>query len=242
MTDTNLQNDILRKIKEEHITPKPRWEFLLKDAAVWISGIASLVVGGLATSVIIYMTRSDDWEIIAAAGDTPTKTFLLAMPYFWILTLAAFVIIADYNFKHTKKGYRYRIPYVVAGSIIVSAFLGIFFYDAGAGRAIDRAFMERVPMYDHFGHPKVRMWMRPEKGMLAGTVIEVSTSHTFRMQDMEKRVWQIRTMQPLPENLINEPVGIKLRCVGHATGPDMFEAVRVMPMFPPPNPILLRGQ
>ena len=31
----NLGDKVLRKIKEEHIAPKPRWQFLLKDYFIW---------------------------------------------------------------------------------------------------------------------------------------------------------------------------------------------------------------
>jgi hypothetical protein len=236
MTEHDLSKHVLEKIKEEHIVPKPRWEFLLKDSAVWTAGVASLIIGGLAVSIIIYLTRNDDWDILREAGTSFTDALLIALPYFWIAAVAAFILVAHYNFKHTKEGYRYRIPFIVIGSVLVSVLLGVIFYDIGAGRAVDNALTKTVPPYRTFAHPRAMMWSRPEHGMIAGTIIDATNPLSFRLRDFRERTWTVR-VEPPPPMIVRQ--GVQIRCLGRQIEPDTFEAVRIMPWEPPPSPIIL---
>jgi hypothetical protein len=239
MNDKNVSQNVLQKIRDERIAPKPRWEFLLKDSAVWTAGIASLVIGGLATSVMIHTIRYDSWDALGRSGDTLLETVLFALPAFWILALAAFVAVAHYNFKHTKHGYRHRIPTIVLASVAVSAVLGIVFYDAGAGRAIDRALSDRVPPPMLFiMNPRARLWMRPDKGMIAGTVIEISDSSSLRLLDFREHVWLVHASGTTPEQIVEIQPASRIRCLGRRINPDVFEAVHIMPLDPPHMPIL----
>jgi len=237
MTDSNLSRNVLDEIKKKHITPKPRWEFLLKDSAVWTAGIACLIIGGLATSVIIYMLRNDDLDALSEAGEGTVDVILIALPYFWILTLAAFILIAHYNFKHTKGGYRYRIPTVAVAVVFISAVLGVFFYDIGAGRAIDLVLSDKVPTYQRFLHPRARMWSRPEKGIIAGTVVEITDSLSFRMRDLRDKDWIVLTRRPVPMPPPLLQQGMKVRCLGRPVEANAFEADLILPWESPLKPI-----
>lgn len=230
---------MLDKIKKEHITPKPRWEFLLKDSAIWTAGIVALLVGGAAMAIIIHTFRNDDIDVLAEVGDGGLGTILILMPYFWIVTLAVFIMIAHYNFKHTKSGYRYRIPTIVIAAVIISVILGVFLYDAGAGRAIDRALTDRLPAYGKFMiHPRMRMWSRPDHNTIAGTVIEITNTSSFLMRDFRDHDWVVRApdMFPFPPFMTK---GSQIRCLCKPTGPDALEAVRILPWDPQSPPILL---
>jgi len=43
LEDKNFNDNVLHKIKEEKISPKPRWQFLLKNILMWGLGVVSLI-------------------------------------------------------------------------------------------------------------------------------------------------------------------------------------------------------
>lgn len=241
MTDRDLSRDILQKIREDNVTPKPRWEFLLKNSAIWTAGITSLIIGGFATSIIIYGLRNDDFDALTETGDSALETILIALPYFWLLLLAIFIFIAHYNYKHTKRGYRNKLSTVLIASVLISVALGIIFYDLGAGKAIDRLLSENAPPYAQYVHPRVQIWIQPEKGRLAGFVIERKDEQTFIIHDFQKHDWTVTTKQPIPHELIPVrvlPKPLKVRCLGKKIDDETFDAHRIMPWIPQQKPIL----
>ena len=63
MEKEKFNKEILEKIQELKIKPRARWHFLLKNYAIWISGILALLVGAASFSVIIYLSSYNDFAI-----------------------------------------------------------------------------------------------------------------------------------------------------------------------------------
>ena len=187
MTTKNLGKKILETIKKKHITPKPKWEFLLKDYFLWILTFLAMIIGGFAFSVIIYMFKNNDWDIYKYMDDSLLGFIFGTLPYFWILFLVIFIAAGHYNFKHTKKGYKYHLHLMIIVNILVSIFLGTILYDAGVGQAIDQALSERMPFYEKFINRRMMMWKQFEKGRLAGLIIEVEDVEYFTIKDYSRR-------------------------------------------------------
>jgi hypothetical protein len=183
------------------------------------------------------MFRNDDFDVLTEVGDSTLGNILVAMPYFWVLTLVAFIFIAYYNVRHTNKGYRHRLPTIVVASVLVSAFLGAIFYDVGAGQAIDRLLTDKVPTYERFMHPRIRMWSRPESSMIAGVILECTDDATFRLQDFRQHVWMVHVTENSRVSRRLVTPGERIRCLCKPTGPDTLEAARIMPWVPEFQPI-----
>ena len=111
--DKNFDSNILERIKEDNLKPKPKWTFLFKDSVIWFFGALSLVFGALGVSVIIYLLKNNDWSLYNKLSGSFLEFILLTMPYFWILFLAIFILVIKYNIQHTKKGYKYSLPIIV---------------------------------------------------------------------------------------------------------------------------------
>ncbi|MBD3251666.1 hypothetical protein GF380_04420 [Candidatus Uhrbacteria bacterium] len=238
MTDKDFSKDILQQIKEKQITPKPKWEFLLKDSAVWTAGIVSLVVGGITMSVIIHLYRFDDLETLTETGGNTVQTILILLPYFWIAVLGVFVLVAHYNLKHTKNGYKYKVSHITIATVLISAALGVLFYDTGLGRAIDHVLSNRMPTYDRYAHPWAKVWSNPDQGRIAGTVVRVIDQNHFELKDFHERVWIVYTSNTLPQPLQRTPRPVKVRCRGQAVQDRTFQAIRIMPWIPKHQPIM----
>lgn len=214
------------KIKEKKVRPKARWRFLLKNYVIWSLGVLALLSGGLAFSLVIYLMWHQDWGIYQEITDSFWKFALLAMPYFWIIILVLFITAVNYNFKHTKKGYRYPLALIVALSVVASSVLGAIFFRAGAGRAIDDYLGERAPFYTEIFNRRPRLWVQPEDGRLAGLIISREAEEAYNLIDRERREWLIIEVEEPVE------IGRPVRIVGEQTGPNIFRAETVMPFGP----------
>lgn len=188
---SDLIREVLEKIKAKNIKPKPKWEFIFKEYLIWILAGFSLLVGSLAVAVIIHMIRNNDWDLYRKVSGGLAPFIFATPPYFWLLILAAFIALAYYNFKHTKSGYRFSLRLLVAGSILASVFLGIFFYNVGLGWTIDKVFSAGLPFYDRLIFHRRMIWDRPEKGFLAGKIISDLGGGDFRLKDLDDKIWMV---------------------------------------------------
>lgn len=84
-TDTlksSLRDAIIADIREKHISPRPRWQYILLHSVLWGSGIVTLFLGSLAFSFVL-MEYSLPERVYARWVDMPNLGFVAALPYLW---------------------------------------------------------------------------------------------------------------------------------------------------------------
>ncbi len=59
----HLAERVLGRITQEHLAPRPRWEFLLKNYAFWGLGVLAVLFGALAFSATLFEVRNVDWRL-----------------------------------------------------------------------------------------------------------------------------------------------------------------------------------
>lgn len=241
---------LLDKIKDEKISPRPRWHFLLKNYVVWVVGGLSLLIGAGAVSVLTYLITNNDWGVHRAIQKSWGEFFLLTLPYFWLIFLALFVFVIYCNIKHTKNGYRYPLWAVLLASILASIVLGEALFLAGVGEKIDRVMSRRAPLYERLMNPQLDFWSRPEEGRLVGVPVEFTKDGNFILIDRDQKAWEIipasstaaRFLEKmalveeirLAEDMMREenmPLP-PLRLLGEIISDESFSAVDVMPLLP----------
>lgn len=243
MNSQNIEEKILETIKEKHLTPKPKWQFLLKDYLVWGSGLISLISGSFAFAVIIHMIITNDWDVYEYINNSLLGFILVTLPYFWLVFLALFTVIAHYNFKHTKKGYRYHLRTIVIISVTASIVLGTLLYNIGVGQAIDEALSQKLPLYNQFINQRKSIWVRPEKGVLGGVIILIIDDNHFQIKDFHRKMWQVDALRAAKHPLVEIVVGNRIRIIGRPVNENTFEAQLIMPWLmrdkplPPPPKI-----
>jgi hypothetical protein len=190
----NLGDKVLRKIKEECICPKPRWQFLLKDYFIWFLFLIALLLGALAFCVALYVLTTNDWDLYQYLHTSFVGHILISIPYIWIIFLAIFVLIAHYNFKHTKSGYRRETYFVVGLSVVGSLFFGAFLHTLGTGEKIEEFVEASVPMYEKIACCGARkdIWDQPARGLLAGKIVTVMDERNFELRDFSGFDWQVQ--------------------------------------------------
>ena len=188
----NFSDKIANKIKKENIKPKSKLVFLLKDYFIWsIFGVA-IVIGGLAFVVMLFLLTSNDWDIHQHLDKSFWEYLLISLPYFWISILVLFLLLAYYNYRHTKEGYRYKTYLIVFGSVIMSIVIGTGLFFLGMGNKIEQIFADNLPYYNNFTQHRIEMWNQPEKGLLAGEIIEFNDD-VLKLKDFKKNIWKINT-------------------------------------------------
>jgi len=235
---------LLSKIKEERISPKPRWHFLLKNYVIWIIGSLALLIGAGAVSVLTYLMTNNDLGIRHEINKTWGEVLLLTLPYFWLILLGLLVFVIYYNIKHTKRGYRYPLWSVLLASILASIILGEALFLFGVGEKIDGILGRRAPLYEFFINPQLDFWSRPEEGRLVGVPLQFFGDERFILVDRDQKEWEIIPASSTVERFLekrpfapemmldeNEPLP-PIRLIGKQISEQEFTAEIIIPLLP----------
>lgn len=227
MPERNLSSEVLEKIKD--VKQKPRWYFRLQNYLIWFLGLVSLILGSLSFAVILHMMINNDWDIYDEISGSLFSFIVTTLPYLWLIFLALFVLVGYYNLKHTKKGYRFSVAHLVIYSVVGSIFFGTIFNQVGIGQAIEDGLNRRVPFYQNVLNHRKRVWASPDKGLLAGVVLEATEDEAI-IRDIEGNIWyvsHISTSTPFEINLVEGDI---IRILGQMIDSEHFEARQFLPM------------
>jgi uncharacterized membrane protein len=230
--DNNFEEELLYKIKDEKLQPKPKWQFLLKNFLLWALGVLALFLGAIAMSLIFYMFSHNDLDIYSRVGGRLLEKIFLMIPLFWLVCLILFVILVFYNFKHTKKGYRYPLILILPAIICASIILGGIFYVTGVGKIIDDLAGRHAPFYDRIINPRIDFWSRPKEGKLMGFIISQTGEELYLLVDRDRIEWKVFTggakRGPDAELEIGQPA----RFLGEVQDDNLFKASEILPTMP----------
>lgn len=228
--DNRFDEKLIAKIKNAKLFPKPRWQFLLKNYVIWVSGILALIIGALAVSVMIYLLKYNDWDIYYQTKKSFLEFFILTLPYFWFIFLSIFVFIVFYNFKHTEKGYRYSSFLLASVSVILSIFLGVIFFTTGVGEKLDDVLGRQAPFYDSVFNRHVDFWSQPADGRLSGMIISQSDKTEFLLIDRSQEEWLIEAENAKSHSGEEIVVGQPINLLGREDGENIFRVDEILPV------------
>lgn len=215
---------LVDRIKHDHIRPRPRWYFWIKDALIFASGLAVLVIGAANVAVMAYLFQHNDWDLRqAATGMNLWQYFVLTLPYFWLLSLAFFLAALYISVRRTWRGYRYPIWLTVLATVLASAILGSVFYLVGWGEKLDYLLGARVPYYDNLLNPHVEFWASPAEGRLLGVVGAQNGATEYQIIDLEGVSWRVTLSDESAREtaiIVGQPVAV----IGRVVAGDQFQA------------------
>ena len=223
---TDLAEKIILNLKQNNITPIPRWKFLLKNGCVW--GGALLFTLGSATGIAtsIHIIRSNDWDIYQEVYENFERFAITTIPYAWIGIVMILIGICYTLFIRTRHGYRYRLVAVTSGGLIVSSILGSILYAAGVGSYVDEYVREKAPSYHLVLNPHARTWYRPEQGFIGGNVVE-KHDNVLSILDERGELWQVElnvTSSSIPASIEERD---RIRIIGTMIGKNRFSAHKI---------------
>lgn len=227
----NTVGDVVAKIKQEGIIPEPRWKYRVRIAGIWAVLVLVVTLGGLSLSVAYSVLSGLDWDLYRFFHQDIVTYSLAIFPYFWVVLVAIFLTIAFADFRRMETGYRFsrlKITVAAMGGIgVLGAALTVF----GIGDAFGDALVKNIPYYgQHMVVTKKSQWMRPEQGLLSGTVDAVS-DNSFGLRDFSGKRWNIIVDK---ETVVKPSVAIsseeEVKIIGTETGrSDDFRAIEIRP-------------
>lgn len=228
---SKLTQNILAKIKTEHITPHSRWRFLLKRWFYWGLCGFSVIVGSIATSVMLFEVVHLDWDVYEEVGGGFVPFFMSAMPYVWILVLILFIFVAYINFRHTEKGYRYHGFLIIAASVIASLIFGSILFATGLSEKFERGFLN-IPHYEQLRLGRERLWMNPENGLLVGKIMQFVNESSFTLRDIDGADWEVDALEAEWKVPYEPQEGMNVKMRGDRIDDDSFTAREIRIVFP----------
>jgi len=141
----NLKEKIIEKIEKGEVKKKPFWYFLTKKYFVWTSFVLAIFLGAVAFSLFLlnYFDDFGPWYRLRNSSEIIfSKIFLI-----WILVFLVFVALTIFNFKQTKKAFRFEIWKIVLLSLAGIVFLGFGIYKINCAQKIDNFLAHKSQKY-----------------------------------------------------------------------------------------------
>lgn len=236
---------VIERIKHEGIEPEPGWKFAMRRSLLWIGIVLAGGFAALSLSMTAFSLLSIDRNPFTLPPDRLFSfTFFRSLPFFWIGLLIAFSVLAVFEFRNTRHGYRHRIAavailsgfVVVVGASLLSAW--------GADEGAERMMKNRFPHYAEMTEMRERFWSRPEEGFLSGTITGITPDGVF-LADSEGTTWVVilkddAKIRPLVR--IEKESAVKI--LGEKRNDHVFEAEEIRPWKKPmesPDPMRRHG-
>lgn len=228
---------VIDRIKREGIEPEAGWKFSVKRSLLWVGIVLAAGLGALSLSMAMFSLLSIDRNPLTLAPDRLFSfAFFRSLPFFWIGLALAFPILAVFEFRNTRHGYRHRIVSVaiISGiAIIASASLLSAW---GADELAERVMADRFPNYAKMTEMRETFWFRPKDGFLSGTITG-ATPNAILLVDRDGKQWKVvigktTTIRPA----VRLEKGFVIKTVGEQKNDSIFEAEDIRPWDRPGKP------
>ncbi len=214
-----IKEQVMSRIAEEKVTPRSKWYFTARHAALWTPGIVVTAVGAFAIAGLLFSATHAGWEYRPLTRFSLLEFVVEVIPVIWLVSLALFGILIVKSLRLTAKGYRYKTGIILTSSFVVSLLLGtgLFALDMTVKRnGLIRFGVERA---------QTMLWNAPSDGRITGVIDIDGMVVTLTGNDGE--VWTLDTSELVDEPLITDD-GV-VRIIGIETGDHVFLSCIIMP-------------
>ncbi len=224
----NLDEDVLVRINELGLKPRPYILFLGRSVVFWSLAGLSVLLGALSFAVTMFAVI--DYASTAGRGldEMPFDDVATALPVIWGLCSLVFAVSAWLGVSRTRRGYRYRPLLVVASAMAISIGLGAVLYGLNAGRKLHETIATNFPAYERYTAIPYEEWSRPDLGFLGGQALSIDGS-LLSLQAFDGTLWSV-DMAGAVISTDGTPVkegDVAIR--GTRTGPTRFKATSIAP-------------
>jgi hypothetical protein len=224
----NLIESTISKIKKEHIQPEPKWKFLLKKYGTWLLVTVVIFFGAISIATSATILSELDWDLYRFLHQSMFIFTLSSLPYFWLILLGIFFVVAYFEIRKTENGYKFSLGKILAIIFFGIIVVGAIFSFGGWGRNFNRM-MKGMPMYNQSIMDKENQWMRPDQGLLTGT-ISSSSAESIKLTDLRNNNWEIEIgKQTFISPRANIIVGEKIKIIGKKQSQNSFIANEIRP-------------
>ena len=219
---------LISKMKNQNLKPIPKWRFTIKGMGIGFTILVSVILGGLAFSIILFSIQQLGFDLITHMSHSRIEFLLGLLPFLWIGLLIIFLTLGMISIKNSRKGYKFSPTKLILFNSVFSILLGTLFFIGGGAQWLENKFAVQIEIYESIQEKKINMWSAPENGFLSGTIESVN-ENTMQLVDFKKRKWTIDFQKAHipPAVLLEEGEVIKLR--GKMKDSNSFIADEVRP-------------
>ena len=228
---TDLSKNVIKKIKKEKIEPYSKKSFFLKKTVTWMLFGLSILLGIIASSVAIFQIKHAEWDLYHLLNYTLLRYIILILPYFWLFFLIIFLVVAYSYFRRTEKGYKINTTLLILSSVLLSIIGGFLLYQTGFSEKLESVFQEKVPIYRWINFGRHRMWMSPQRGLLAGEITKIISSQEIEFMDLQGKNWIIDISKAVWRGRLRPGIGLKVKLIGKITRDNQFMASEIRPLY-----------
>lgn len=226
--DHDFASRIVGTIEERDLSPKPRWEFILRNILILFLGLLSVILGAFTVATSEFLLVDRDWDLYRKLSSRNTIATVESLPYLWIAALLLLLVVTYNLLTRTRRGYRFAPITVLGVSVLTSLAAGSALYAVGIGPQTHEYFRENVPLYNDVVISRDSFWMNPQQGLLAGIVVHATSSSDFLLRDVRGGYWYV-TVSGDSDGVA---LGAHVRAIGSVFGPQIFVAESVLPWTP----------
>ena len=139
---------LISKMKNQNLKPIPKWRFNLKGAVIWSSLLVSVILGGLAFSVVLFSIQQLGFDLISHMSHSKIEFLLGLLPFLWIILLIVFLIIGMISIKNSWKGYKFSPSKLLIINTAFSILLGTLFFIGGGAQLLENTFAVEIEFYE----------------------------------------------------------------------------------------------
>ena len=226
---TIVSEKVATRIKEEHIAPIPRWRFQSERALVAFLLMMFLVIGALAISLVLEL--GDKLELESIIGRP--QGFRLALsgfPYFWLIVVILFSVLAIADFLRTRNGYRYRLRNVVLVFVGAMVLLGLLIYTLSVSQDVHAFLGKNISLYSSVvGDPR-DFWSQPDQGLLSGVVLSSDKlCDCMKIIDWNRVIWNVDNSHASIKPGVHLRGGEGIKIIGTEIDNHDFAAEKIRP-------------
>lgn len=225
----DIGKQVLEKIERERVRPYSKWRFVFRRSVMWGLFVLSLILGSLASGVMIFQLTHADWDLCHHLHMGYVTFLFHVLPYFWLAFLVGFTAFAYFYFRRTERGYRYPTVWLISGSVFLSLIGGGIAYKVDLAERLEVILRSNVSIYCRMQEMRSRIWVAPEKGLLAGEIVDVQSANKIRLKDFKGHTWQIELKDTLWRGRLKATKGLKIKVIGRMEGRNVFVAKEIRP-------------
>lgn len=230
---SEISKNIVEQIKEGGIKPKPRWQFVLKNALLMTAVVAAIVLGGLVMSLVFMKVADLDWELVSVNGERGLPRIFEVLPLLWMLMLVLVLLLAVWSFEKTDSAYRVRPVWVVLGSVGMSLLLAGLLFLVRGPNLMEDFLRAHVPVYDQMERDRFARFHLPMMGILPGQVVSFGgdCNCDLTLEDVRDNVWDVNVVpgSQAQRALGRLKVGQAILMIGEGQTEGQFMAKEIRP-------------
>lgn len=227
----NIKDSVLERLENEGVSPRSRIFWACQEYVIWSLWALTILVGAISVAVVTFASMHAGYALYEVTHESFLTFAIEVLPYIWLIVFIMMSMLAYYNMRHTKNGYKYPFTHIILSSVGFSILGGFVLHYAGVGYYLDTYLGRNSSMYQSQEKMELRMWQVPEDGRLVGVYESEIKGSLVRFNDIEGREWSLDTVDLKARDLEVLTTGKKVRVLGLVANgsPMMMHACGIFP-------------